>query len=56
MRVVLVEKYTTSNLRDPSEIAQQFNAFFSEIEHSLAQKILPSEKNPEDFIMSPICN
>src|SRR6218665_1597411 len=43
-------------IRDPNEISQQFNAFFSEIGHSLAQKIPPSEKNPEDFMMSPICN
>src|SRR6218665_3997107 len=43
-------------IRDPNEIAQQFNAFFSEIGHSLAQKIPPSEKNPEEFMMSPMCN
>src|SRR6218665_297892 len=36
-------------IRDPNEIAQQFNGFFSGIGHSLAQKIPPSEKNPEDL-------
>src|SRR6218665_787429 len=43
-------------IRDPNEIAQHFNGFFSGIGNSLAQKIPPSEKNPEDFMMSPICN
>ena len=38
---------------DPNETSQRFNGFFSGVGPSLAQKILPSEKKPEDFTGGP---